>query len=90
MSSLVVVSFPVEASRALVVCEAAETHPHASRHLFDEQLGRVSLVLDLGHLHAYADRCCERERVERWLRWCHDNRIALAWPAWCERNGLEP
>ena len=90
MSALVIVSFAAEPDRALAVLEAAATHPHVSRHVYDEQLRRVSVVLDLAHLHSYADRCRERERVDAWLLWCHAERCSMAWMHWCAWKGMVP
>lgn len=90
MSSLVVVSIACEADRASFVVRAAETHPQAVRPIFDEQIRRASVALDLCHLEAYPDRVREREAATSWLEHCREAREAMTWDAWCVRKGIRP
>lgn len=92
MSALVVVSIACEPEHALAVDTAAATHPYVARHAYDEQLRRAYLVIDLPHLHAFADRECEREIATQWLEACRDSRPprAITWREWCEKRGTRP
>jgi len=90
VSTLVVVSFDCEPTAASAVVRAAETHPYTAKAVFDEQLSRCHVVLDLYHLHHYPERACERERVERWLIECRDARPprTVAWPDHLAAKGM--
>jgi len=89
VSTLVVVSFECEPEAAAAVVRAANTHPYTAKAVYDEQLGRVHAVLDLMHMHAFADRQREREQVEAWLRECRDADPPreIAWADWQAAKG---
>lgn len=90
MIALLPVSIHCEPDRAAHVVRAASTHPNVTASRYDEQLRVASLLLDLGTVTAYADRQCERERVQAWMTWCHDRAEACTWEAWCAYTGRTP
>lgn len=81
-----IVSLACEPDRARYVVASAETHPQAIRPIYDEQIRRCSVVLDLAHLHEYADRACERDVALEWLTHCRDQRVEMPWGDWMGRT----